>query len=305
MPNPNFFIKYDKKGINEKFELDLELLGQSIIGFDHAIKEVIKISKIKGEIDIKAANIREGSLIVDIIIALNTGAVPFDSVNDLLVFIRSVDYAEYLRITNSLMLAHDEANEFFAKYALDALLVTKFVEKMFNWAKKQKRIPVLISDKEEIPKEYAIKLHKLIKKKTFRKALKPFIEEKVTEISISASRDFLGSAIINEGNFEDYLSEDEKILPELENGKICKFVGRIVGLESSRGESLKFKADNIDKKFSLLIAHPANEKKTEDFIEFYKKDVNIMAEVYRKSFYQKPQLIIHNIYLRQESLNIN
>ena len=43
---PNLFIKY--KGAEHESEIDLALLGESIIGFHKVINELFKIANIKG-----------------------------------------------------------------------------------------------------------------------------------------------------------------------------------------------------------------------------------------------------------------
>jgi len=54
----NLFIKYRGIDLENDSEIDLATLGNSIIGFDEVIKEILKISKIKGNISVSATKIR-------------------------------------------------------------------------------------------------------------------------------------------------------------------------------------------------------------------------------------------------------
>ena len=56
----NLFIKYHGTTNPENdSEIDLVTLGNSIIGFDEVIKEILKISKIKGNISVSATKVRQ------------------------------------------------------------------------------------------------------------------------------------------------------------------------------------------------------------------------------------------------------
>jgi hypothetical protein len=192
----------------------------------------------------------------------------------------------------------------YAKYPLDAALLGVAIVRMISFAKKQKRTIELEDEKgKSLPKKYAFGLHRLIRKKrTFKKALRPFVDEQVTEIEIRTAEQSNCTTTITTKNFENYLSEDEQILPEYEDGKSYRFTGVIVGLESSRGDYMKFKAHGIAREHSLLVADPGDRGNTEAYIEFYKKHVWIEAKVIRKSLYQKPKLIIQNVDLMQKPL---
>ena len=72
---PNLFIRYRPIG-SEDVGLQLSNLGRSLIGFEEIIQEVFKISKIDGEIEIKATKESEGSLVVEICVYLITH-IPF------------------------------------------------------------------------------------------------------------------------------------------------------------------------------------------------------------------------------------
>ena len=91
-------------------------------------------------------------------------------------------------------------------------------------------------------------------------------------------------------------------MPEYINGQIYRFSGAIVTLQCVRGDYMKFKINDFDKRYNLLIAYPLDGKKTEDYTKYYKKSVNIDAEIIRESLYKKPKVKIHNIELAQKSI---
>jgi len=300
---PNIIIKYQWDP--EKGGVDLKTLGESIVGFNSVIKETVKVLRIHGEVSVKASVVKDGSIIFEILTELSSivSSIPFENLQSFLDFLELVGKQTVSDGFALASKAHEDLNSLYAKYPLDATLLGYGIVKLIAWAKRQKKVVTIQDDEGKfLPKNYAIRLHKLIKKRVFKKALIPFVEEEVSEIEIRAVYELRQPVIINNQNFEEYLSEEEQILPEYENGKVYRFVGSIVGLESSRGEYIKFKIDGIERKYSLLIAFPGNGKNTEDFLEFYKKQVLIEAEVMRKSFYQKPKLIIRSIDLMQKPL---
>lgn len=299
----NIVIKY--KWEPAKDGVDLKTLGESIVGFNEAIKESVKVLRIKGEISIKAKTARDGSIVLEIFTELSSLAstAPFESIEAYLDFLALVGKQLASEGLEWGSRAHEDLNALYAKYPFDAALLGYGIVRLIAWARKQKKAPVVQDDEgKQLPKNYAIRLHKLIKRRTFKKALVPFIEEQVSEIEIKAVYKPEQPTVIDNQNFEEYLSEEEQILPEYENGKVYRFVGSIVGLESSRGEYMKFKAEGVKREHSLLIAFPTDDKKTEDFLDFYKKQVLIEAEIARKSLYQKPKLIIRSIDLMQKPL---
>ena len=299
----NIVIKYNWEPAKDG--VDLKTLGESIVGFNEAIKESVKVLRIKGEVSVRAKTARDGSIILEILTELFSPAstIPFENVQAYLDFLALVGKQLATEGFKWGSQVHDDFNALYAKYPLDAALLGLAIVKLFAWARKQKKVPTVQDESgKQLPKNYAIRLHKLIKRRVFKKALTPFIEEQVSEIEIKATHKPDEPAVINSQNFEEYLSEEEQILPEYENGKVYRFVGSIVGLESSRGEYMKFKADGVKREHSLLISFPGDERKTEDFLDFYKKQVLIEAEIVRKSLYQKPKLVIRSIDLMQKPL---
>jgi hypothetical protein len=308
----NFFIKYRGTDKQDDSQVDLVALGESIIGFDTVIREVFKVSKIKGDISVSASKTSEGSLVVDVVIALAEASkhIPFENIVDFLNFLCVVNQEVYTQANdffNALGEAHESINEFAREYPATYDLVktgiTLFIGILIGRAGKHKKSPNL----DDLPKPYAMALHKMIKTKKFKKALKPFIENEVVSISVSSDKKFTPqkTAEINSDNFENYLSEDEeKVLPDYENGKSYIFTGTIVGIQCSHGDSMKIRIYGFPRKYRDIVAYPPMEKTTENYRSFYGKDKNIVlkAMVERKSMYQKPRLHIQEMNLQNEPL---
>ena len=306
----NLFIRF--KGIGEDdSEIDLATLGESIIGFDIAIKEIFKISKLNTDLSVSVNKTRKGSLIVDTIVnvVMHANTLPFDNVIDLLNFLQASNHESWNHakefFNTSLDVAkysHRTVNDYFARNPFDqevlSTLITAFVAYIFGKAQGQKQYPNL----DQLPKEYALATHKMIKRHKFKKALKPFIDEKVSSIEMSNYANFSESKLITSENFENYLSEDEKILPNYEDGKVYIFTGKIVAMQCSKGDSLKLQIHGFSRKERDLIAFPPEGKTTKDLDNFYEEDVIVNARVERRSLYQKPKLHILDIRPYQQPL---
>lgn len=89
--NPNLFIRF--KGIDRDNDsaVDLAELGESLTGFDSLFKSFGEILRISDTLEIKATATEEGSIIVDLLVSLQSqanGVIPFDSIDDFLNFLK-------------------------------------------------------------------------------------------------------------------------------------------------------------------------------------------------------------------------
>lgn len=304
---PNFFIKYNGKSDSDGSTIDLVVLGESIVGFNSVIKEIFKISKLKGEISISANKIREGSIIIDVIIFVSQHAneIPFDKVIDFLNFLKVISQDSYtaaVNFFNGIQEVHEGINEFAKEYPATYDLVkdgiTLFIGILIGRAQKHKNQP----DLDNLPEKYAMALHKMISSKKFTKALKPLVEDEAVSIEVSSEKSFEHRTKIDLDNFENYLGEGEQILPDLKHGEASRLTGKVVGLQCSRGDSLKVKVHIKGKRYLTLVAFPPEGKTTQDLDELYGHNVIIEAEIERKSLYQKPKLHIIQIDIQQSTL---
>jgi glycosyltransferase involved in cell wall biosynthesis len=127
---------------------------------------------------------------------------------------------------------------------------------------------------------------------------------KTIYISDEASTDdsFNKKVVVDNSNFDNYLSEEEKILPQYENGQKYRFTGKVVAMQCSVGDSLKVQIHGAKKRDRELVAYPPEDKTTKDLDEFYEEDVIITALIKRDSLYHKPKLYIQDISLYQQPL---
>lgn len=142
----------------------------------------------------------------------------------------------------------------------------------------------------------------MIKNKGFHKTFKPFINQEFERIEIYWPENSSNKTIIDGSNFDRYLSWLSEILPNFVNGKKYWVKGSIVNYQSAKWDSMKLHLEEFPKKYQLVTLYPHDEKTTKDYISFYQEKCNIYIEVLRKSVYQKPQFILHDIHLQQEKL---
>jgi hypothetical protein len=308
--NPNLFIRF--KGIDADHDSDIDLaeLGESLVGFDALFKEFVGVMHIDGQLEIKATSPREGSIIVDLVIWLQHEAAsfPFHSIDDLLNFLKLTGdplWHDAVKFFNSFEGAHKSVNDWVSKYPLDfaafGYLLGKAIEKLLKKARKNKDKPDY-SD-PDLPKRIAEELHKLIKQHAFRKALKPIVEDKAQSIEVSSDRTFSSAAKVDQETFQDYLAEDEQILPHLINGTMHTLVGQITSLKGTRGDSLTFHTQHGKDTYNL-DALPAEGVTSKAYRQLYQEIVRIEAMVMRDSLYKKPKLQLHKIELNQSELSL-
>ncbi|HUD19240.1 MAG TPA: hypothetical protein VMR81_02285 [Patescibacteria group bacterium] len=301
----NIFIKYQTK---DSGGFDLTTIGESFIGMDSNLKDFFELSGIDGELLVKTEKISEGSVLTHQVIHLAT-SMPFHDIRELLDFLYVVGAAEY-KIGSDFFQAfgsgYKTVNDFFKENPLILASIELFLgyyfTKLMDAASSQKNGPKSDNSNRNIPMRYANGLHRMILEGKFRRTLKPIVEGSASEIIIGNNLELKDSSQINSANFENYLPEEEKILPELGNGTTHTFLGELLAIQSTKGEVLKFRIHNIDERFNLFTAYPADGMNTENYIQYYKKAVNITAQVIRDSLYKKPELQILSIELTQRDM---
>lgn len=308
---PNLFIRF--KGIDSinDSEVALAELGESLIGFDNLFNELAGIMRIEGQLEIKAIATSEGSIIVDLVVWLQnaSNALPFGSTDDYLNFLKLAGtplWQDAVVFFNSIEGSHKALNDWAAKYPADfaafTVLLGMAMKNLLKKALKNKQKPDY-SD-PDLPKRIAEELHKLIKQHKFKKALKPIIEDKAQSIEVGTDRTFLSSAKVDQENFQNYLAEDDVILPHLESGETYTLTGKVTSLKGTRGDSLTFHLQYGKDDFNLDALPPAGVT-SKSYRQFYQEMVQIEATVIRDSLYKKPKLRINKIDLKQLELNLD
>ena len=286
---------------DENVGIDLNLLGDSIAGFNKVIREILKSAKVQGDFSIQAQIIKEGSIDVGTLVQF-LSPVPFENWQDLFNFIAIIGERELLEHFRQAAQIHRNINDYFSKNPFDQQIITVGIGFLVGWVAKQKQAPTVRDNGRELPVVFAARLKRLIIRRVFKKALRPFVENQITKIEVKTENRV--SVVINNENFSEYLGEEEQILPEYEDGKSYQFAGRLVGLEKSMGEHLKFKMSQLPRPYNILVATPQEGRSTKDYIEYYDKDVFLEAEVSRISMYHKPKLKLLSVRLAQSSLKI-
>jgi len=307
--NPNLFIRF--KGIDHDNDsaVDLAELGESLTGFDSLLKSFGEILRISDTLEIKATATEEGSIIVDLLVSLQSqtnGVIPFDSIDDFLNFLKltgSPAWHHAVEFFNSIEGAHKTLNEYAEKNPADfwvtTLLIVEAFKRLLAKARKNKEKPDY-NDKE-LPKRIAEELHKLIKHHGFKKALKPIVEDKAQSIELSTDRSFKESAKVDQENFQDLLAEDEQVLPDLENGTTHTLKGDVTSLKGTRGDSLTFHIRHGKETVNLDVLPPEGAT-SKAYRQFYQESVEIVGTIIRDSLYKKPKVRIQQITLNQGEL---
>lgn len=301
----SLLIKYEGDGFN------LGLLGESFSGLDNVFKDLCDMSGIQGEIQIKTTRIEYGSVDVYNVIHFILTTNPFSSPHDLFEFLKiaSPDLLGHAHTYFSeLGQVHRDLNSYFKENQFDnsvlSSLLGAFIVRAFDWAGKLKKRPNPRDDRlGEISAKQADKLRSMVLNGKYKRIFKPITEGNISGIKLSSIAQTTPSTVeVSDSNVGEYLPDDATILPELENGSIHCFTGELVALQSTKGEVLKIKVDDIDPLNNLLTVHPGDGKNTEDYKDFYKQGILFTAEVVRLSMYKRPDLVIKSISLLQERL---
>jgi len=287
---------------------DLGILGESFSGLDSVLKDICSLAGVNGDVEIRTSRIENGSVEIFNFIHVNVISAPFLTPQELF---------DFLKIASPVLLR--AAQDYFSSIGgevrsvelfLESLgrdvfvsLLADFIIRSFNWSGKLKNNPIpRDGELGEITNRQAGRLRSLVSSGKFKRVMKPIVEGNISGISLVNNSTAEGSRIaVNLNNVDNYLPDDERILPELINGESHEFTGEVVGLQT-RGETIKIVVIGIDPSNNLLTAHPSDGQDTADFAEYYKKQVIFTAEVVRSSMFRRPELVVSEMRLLQEEL---
>lgn len=291
-------------------EVALSELGESLVGFDSIFQEFARILHLEGGVEVSATASRDGSLIIDTVLALSDAtSLGFDSFQALLNALElardPLFHAAQISY-NTLEGAHRTLNDWVAANPIDAGVITtilaKAYQKLMEKARHNKERPDY--NDREVPRQISEDLHKLVKKGAFKKPLSPIADDAVKSIEVSADPSFDTAATVNEANFQEYLSEEEQILPHLIDGAFERLVGKITSLRGTRGDAMTFHLEHNGKTFNLNTFPPEGTT-SKDFTAVYQEDVVMLAWIARESLYKKPRLKLSAIELLQPELPLS
>ncbi|HKR81992.1 MAG TPA: hypothetical protein VJR27_03250 [Candidatus Saccharimonadales bacterium] len=306
----NLLISYQD---GEVSGFDLGLLGESFTGMNALLKDISSTMGIQGEITLKTTQITHGSIDIHNAILVTIPTIPFHSPSALYEFLQVASpdmLREAKEFLSGALGVHRSLNDYFQTHPFDnevlSGLTVAFILAAVQWASKQKdHVTTRDSELGEISPRQAKRFRKLVLTGRFRRALKPIREGSVNTIKLQAVNIPNASSVtIQETNLGDLLPDDDRILPDFVNGNTYSLTGRLVSLESTRGEVLKIKLDNVDRAYSLVTAHPQDGETTADFTQFYKQRVTFEAEAVRRSMYKRPEFVIQAMELAQEQTQL-
>ncbi len=304
--NSNSFNIVYKNSTSKNKGYSLEILGSSLVGVNKIIKEFVDIANFNNELDIKVNNVKNGSIIIELLFYIDFHLL-FTNIQDLYNFLLVADpkqYKEVAEFFSNIDGAHKSINNYYSQFPLTGeismMLIGIYIGRMMHMSGKQKEQLTLKDENgNKFPIKYAQRLQNFVKRGGFKKALSPIVEGDAEEIIMEQAEVRFK---ISEENIENFLPEDDQILPEYEDGMNITFTGKIVALQSTKGESVKFKANEINSELSLLTAYPEEGKGSEEYVNFYKKDIVLRSQIYRKSMYVRPAILIKSVELMQEQL---
>jgi hypothetical protein len=305
MPEP-YYLRYLPHEDQPQDEVDLRSLGESLIGFSRLTTEFSRVLGIRGEITVSATHTREGSLIIETLIDLSSAGVEvFESAQDLYDFLKITSKEAWSTATEGLGRLKDgyeNLEEYYSKHPIQLVAIVSAITWLVKKARKQKEKPQL--DDPELPPRIAQALFELLKTKAFRRFLEPLIQDVVQSIELSEDPKFKNAAKIDKKNLQDYLPEEEQILPHLLPDSNHQLMGEVTSMKSTRGDSLTFHYESGGRRFNLDLL-PENGKTTKAYTGFYKERIVTNVVVIRDSMYKKPKLRIETIDHQSPYLYLN
>lgn len=310
----DLYIKYVGKKEDDSV-IPFTELGESLIGFDQSIRHMSKILRMECDVEIQARGTSEGSLIIDALLQFASAANDiFSNLDNYLDFAKLIGkeyWNQAVEHFNAIETTRDTLNDYFSKRPLDFAIATACIANLFLVLSKIGKEKKLKSNEEiikelgdEIPDRIARELIILLKKKSIYRAILPLVEDVAKSIEIDTTKEFKNPVVrIDQENFQDFLTDDDQILPEFENCMTYPFDGEITSIKSTRGDSMTFHTKIGEKVYNLDL-FPEEGYTTKSYLGFYQENVHLYGTVIRKSLYKKPKLRIHKIELNQSKLKL-
>lgn len=304
----SLLIKYS---YDSRDGFDLGAIGESFMGFDAVLKELLDIAQLGESVQIKTSKVQQGSIeVINAVVLIDV--MPFHNVESFLEFLR-IAAPEALNSANTffsgLADGHRSVNDYFAQNPVDQTVAERIVELIVVYIVSSLAVSRKLKKSQSIPVDSKAsdrqikRLKRMISTGKYKRALKPITEGSASSIKVATlSTKQNRSVTISEANVGDYLPDDSMILPEYENGQEVRLTGELQSLQSTHGDTMKIRVDNIDPKNSLLVATPSDGVNIEDYAGYFKKQVIFDAEIFRKTMYKRPELIIHSMSLAQTQL---
>lgn len=307
MQEDALLIKYEYP---ESRGIDMKMLGESLVGFDRVLHDIIDIAGLTDKVNYRINHVEHGS--VEIYSSLHViFTLPFDNPNDLIDFLKLAAPEMVGGANNffsSIHDAHRSINDFFDANQFDNNVITglvvAFIIKAIELGGKIKSGKATKNELEAATTKQVKRLNKMVNEGRYRSAMMPMTEGDVTSIQVTSLVGEQLEAQVYEENVGDYLPDDEKVLPQLANGQRMTLTGQLVTLNSARGDEMYMRIIDVDHKHNLLKCIPSDEFSIEECAEFFKQYVTVEIEVLRSTLYKKPALIIHSMAPHQQKLGV-
>lgn len=275
---------------------DMAVIGESMMGFNALLKDFYKVCGLEGELQVKTTSVKQGSVIIDGLLIADITNNFIENPELFLNALKQIDLTLWHQL-NAYMSAFENTeksiNDFFLgrQFTSDAVSATiaSMPGLLLAWWLDKKSNDKTTASVSKIEQ----KIDGLAKRKRFDKALKPLQEngyDSITYVSKSASN--TRQVTISDTDLSKILPEEDKILPNYQNGDRFNTTGTIKSLSFARGERVGIAFH--DAKFGNRIypAFPDDGQTTASFRNLYGEDVMGEFEVHRKSLYKVPEFKI-------------
>lgn len=305
----NLFLRFKGPDPEHDSEVPLGALADSLAEFDGLFRELFRILGVSGEPKISATAARDGSIIIDLLLALpNTPDVP--------PFLQSTEMIDFLRLVGgptwdevnarlndiipSAATGYGSIEKWVSEHPVTSGAIGMALKKLFDKATKSKDRPDLKD--RELSASLAEDLHRLHRHGDFARPLRPIMYGEASSIEVSDNRQFRSRTTVDADNVGQYAPESMQVLPQLRDGEACQLVGELTSLKGTRGDSMTLQTRIDLVQYNLALA-PADGKSSKDYRDLYQERVLVDAKIQRDSPYVKPKLLLGTMELRQSGLD--
>lgn len=289
---------------------DMAVIGESMMGFNSLLKDFYKACGIDGELQVKTSEVKQGSVIItgQLIAEITTQLIANPEL--FLEALKQVDIDLWQQLSDFLSAVNNvdkTINDFFRERQFTSAVVSSIVggvpSGLLVWwlaAKmERKKADKNISKLEQ-------KIESLKKSKKFNRALKPLQENGYNSVTYVAQTvaNQQKQVTISDNDLDAILPEDDKILPEYENGNRFSATGEVKSLSSARGERVGITFHNLKFGSRTYTAFPEDGHTSANYRNLYGEAVTGEFEVYRKSMFKVPEFKIVSLERMQTELSI-
>lgn len=290
-----FTITY--KGDATRDGFDMAVIGESMMGFNSLLKDFHKACGIDGELQVKTNEVKQGSVIITGQLMAEITAQIIANPDLFLEALKQVDVNLWQQLSGFLSAignADKTINDFFKErqFTSDVVsgIISGVVGGLLVWwltTRKERKFDKRLTKLEQ-------KIESLRKGRRFNKALKPLQESGYDSVTYAAqtTSSLQKQVTIDDGDLDAILPEDDRILPDYENGMKFSGTGVVKSLSFARGERVGIAFH--DGKFGnrTYPAFPDDGHTSTSYRNLYGEDVTGEFEVYRKSMFKVPEFKI-------------